>query len=59
MRDGSAGPTTSTRNRLRREEAGRGACPPPAKTLLNKAIGSARDFIRARQDLGYAREIES
>jgi predicted CoA-binding protein len=30
-------PTTSTRTRLRREEAGRGACPPPANYLLSSA----------------------
>jgi hypothetical protein len=42
MRDGSAGPTTSTRNPLRREEAGRGACPPPANWLVGHSCQPAR-----------------
>ena len=39
-RAGFAGPTTSTRTRSRWEEAGRGACPPPANDLSLRFAGS-------------------
>jgi hypothetical protein len=45
-RDGFAGPTNSTSTRSRREEAGRGARPPPANVLSHGFVSvfSEREF---------------
>ncbi len=53
MRDGFAGPTTSTRTRSRQEEAGRGACPPPANDV-HRGIGGMQfqhDAFRGHVDI--------
>ena len=48
MRDGFAGPTTSTRTRPRQEEAGRGACPPPANGRHLSRYGRCKLVVAAR-----------